>query len=61
MLTCGPAFFTVYTARGRMVRSFKGEYDGRFFRMERDLADGLYVWVVRQGRAEEIVKRVVLR
>ena len=59
-LVNGHALFTVYNIRGQAVRIFKGEYDGRFFQMERELPNGLYVWVVRQGKAVHSIRRVVV-
>jgi hypothetical protein len=63
-LTDGQALFTAYNIRGQLAASFKGRYDGHYagFSMaERNLANGLYVWVVRQGNVTYVMKRMVLR
>jgi len=55
--TCEKAL--AYDIRGREVRRQKGPFT--FETAERGLANGIYLWRIRQGNDETLVKRVVLR
>jgi hypothetical protein len=66
LLRKGTAEFTLYDIRGCVVRCFSGSYDPQAglpspARGEKGLPAGLYVWGVRQGNVNRVMKTVMFR
>lgn len=62
----GLTSFKIHDIKGRSISAFTEEYDtrtgiSRFASRERNLPNGLYVWVLSQKGAKQTMKRMVLK
>jgi hypothetical protein len=64
LLNNGPAIFSLYDLRGRIVTRLQDSYHGDmedFSRLEKNLANGVYFWAVRQAGAVHYIRRAVVK
>ena len=62
----GPALFSVYDLKGRLVKSFRADYEGersfaRFAGLEHDLPNGIYLCRISSAGTSSVVKRIAIR